>query len=186
MHTCEGILCVTTLAGGHTSQVRSVSIPACCSHMYRPAWCVAGSSSERVGTLAHYCVNFSHLPMGSFTAVAPLAAVYLRVIADRVSRERWRESLGFKREAQRLGLWVFVMRNEFSLILLSLVIDHGARWCVLLLEILVNQFVLTFAISFNAFSYGVNIFHQRFIANSRIQWSAKQTFLATSLTKMCG
>lgn len=33
--------------------------------------------SEQIGTLARYCVNFSHLPMGSFTAVAPLAAVYL-------------------------------------------------------------------------------------------------------------
>lgn len=59
--------------------------------------------------------------------------------------------------------------DEFSLILLSLVIDHGARWCVLFLEMLVNQFVLTFAISFNAFSYGVNVFNRRFIANSRIQ-----------------
>lgn len=35
------------------------------------------SGSEQIGTLARYCVNFSHLPMGSFTAVAPLAAVYL-------------------------------------------------------------------------------------------------------------
>lgn len=35
------------------------------------------SGSEQIDTLARYCVNFSHLPMGSFTAVAPLAAVYL-------------------------------------------------------------------------------------------------------------
>lgn len=59
--------------------------------------------------------------------------------------------------------------DEFWLALLSLVIDHGARWRVLLLEVLVNQFVLSSAIAFNAFSYGVNIFDQRFIASSGIQ-----------------
>lgn len=143
-----------TSAWGNASQVRCGSTPSRRSHTYRRGWCTAVSNSEWTGTLAH-CVNFSHLPKGSFTAVALLAAVYLRVIADRVSRDRWRESLGFRREAQRLGLWVFVMGMSFPLMLLSLVIDRGTWWCGLLLETLVNQFVLTLAIALNTLSYRV-------------------------------
>lgn len=99
-HVREGILCVTTFAGGPRFTSK-----ACKSAPQAGAErCRLLQASQRVGTLAHYCVNFSHLPMGRFTAVAPLAAVYLQVIADGVSGERWRESRGFRREAQRLGL----------------------------------------------------------------------------------
>lgn len=45
--------------------------------------------------------------------------------------------------------------DEFLLMLLSLVRDHGTWWSALLLETFVKQFALTFAIAFNAFSYRV-------------------------------
>lgn len=58
--------------------------------------------------------------------------------------------------------------NEFSPILLSLARGGGARRCVLLLEIFVNQFLLTSAVAFNTFSYGATIFNRLFITNRRM------------------
>lgn len=118
---------------------------------------------EWVGTLAHYCVNFSHLPMGSFTAVAPLAAVYLRVIADTVSRDRWQECLGFNRRHRDSGCEFLWWGSVFAHT--ALISNRPRRLVPYFWKYLVTQFVLTFAIAFITFSPAVNIFTTRFIRN---------------------